>query len=107
MMYLMDAYDTTKGRQVMAVVNESGPSLAPAANGNADVQHLEAVVRELQEECRRLREALGKADREREAYKQLFLEEARNSREFENLDIPTLEAMSAGPVEMLEISEDR
>jgi hypothetical protein len=59
------------------------------------------MVRDLQRECGKLREALAKAESERETYRQLFLQEARERREFADLDIPTLERMSAGPVEKL------
>ncbi len=83
----------------MTVVNQ--PSLPNVTNGDGELQRLEAMVRELQTECGKLREALAKAESEREAYRDLFLQEARERREFEDLDIPTLERMSAGPVEKL------
>ncbi|MBI1830229.1 MAG: hypothetical protein HYR84_02115 [Planctomycetes bacterium] len=83
----------------MAVVDN--PSQAHTANGDAEIQRLESVVRDLQGECEKLREALATAQAERDSYRQLFLQEARERREFEDLDIPTLESMSAGPVEEL------
>jgi hypothetical protein len=83
----------------MAIVEK--PSESNTANGDTEVQRLQRTVCELQEECGKLREALAKAESEREAYRQLFLQEARERREFEDLDISTLERMSAGPVESL------
>ncbi|MBI3823369.1 MAG: hypothetical protein HY289_11925 [Planctomycetes bacterium] len=83
----------------MAVVDNPNPP--HTANGDTEVRRLESAVRELEGECGRLREALAKAQSERETYRQLFLQEARERREFEDLDIPTLERMSAGPVEKL------
>ena len=83
----------------MAVLNK--PTEPHESNGDAQVQRLEALVCDLKAECAKLREALAKAESEREAYRHLFLDEARQRREFEDLDLPTLQAMSAGPVEKL------
>jgi predicted RNase H-like nuclease (RuvC/YqgF family) len=83
----------------MAVGNQSSQSLL--SNSDEQIQSLERMVRELQAECGKLREALAKAESERETYRQLFLQEARERREFEDLDIPRLERMSSGPVEKL------
>ena len=60
------------------------------------------LIRELQEECNQLRQALADVKLERDCYRQMLLEELRSRGEFEDLDITTLEAMSAGPVELLE-----
>lgn len=60
---------------------------------------LELLVKQLQGECDRLRQALAKAENERNTYRQLYVEHAAH--EFEELDKPTLEAMSAGPIEMI------
>jgi hypothetical protein len=76
----------------MAVVNK--PTGSHVTNGEAEIQRLEA-------ECGKLREALAKAESERDAYRHLFLKEARERREFEDLDLPALQAMSAGPIEKL------
>jgi hypothetical protein len=83
----------------MAVVSK--PNEPPATNGDAEVQRLESLVCDLQAECGGLREALAKAESEREAYRHLFLDEARQRREFEDMDLAAIEAMSAGPVEKL------
>jgi exonuclease VII small subunit len=72
-----------------------------ATNGDAMVQRLEALVSELESECGKLREALAKAESEREAYRQLFLDEARQRREFTDADYDDLVNASAGPVEKL------
>ena len=73
----------------------------PSANGTAETERLQAQIRELESECVRLKQALVKAEAERNDYRHLFLEEARARREFEDLDVATLERMSAGPVELL------
>jgi hypothetical protein len=86
----------------MAITNETSQGPANLANGSAEIQRLETIIREQQEECNTLRQALAKSEIERNRYRQLFIDELRTAREFENLDIPTLEAMSAGPVEMIE-----
>lgn len=85
----------------MAATSDSVQASATPAIGAANAEILKTQVLELQEECRKLRSALAKTESEREAYRQLFLQEARERREFEDLDIPTLERMSAGPVEKL------
>lgn len=72
-----------------------------ATRNGADIEQLEALVGDLQAECGRLRAALAKAESEREAYRRLFMEDARERREFEDLDLATLEATSPGPVEKL------
>ena len=82
------------------------PSSEPAtpsgqsANGSSDTERLESLVRELQEECSRLRQALAAAEKARDCYRQLFVDSLPP--EWKDLDIPTLEARSAGPVEMIE-----
>lgn len=86
----------------MATTNEASQAQVDSANDRTDTERLEATVRELQQECNRLRQALINAEKERTAYRHLFLEQARAAREFEDLDIPTLEAMSAGPVEEMD-----
>jgi hypothetical protein len=68
---------------------------------DAEVQRLEARVGDLKAEGGKLREALAKAESEREAYRQLFLAEARERREFADVDYDDMERMSAGPVEKI------
>jgi predicted nuclease with TOPRIM domain len=72
------------------------------ANGSAEIERLQTRVRELQEESTRMRQTLAKTEMERDRYRQAYLDQARAARAFEDLDIPTLEAISAGPVEMIE-----
>jgi molecular chaperone GrpE (heat shock protein) len=83
----------------MAVVNK--PTEPNATNGDAELQRLEALVANLRAECDNLREALAKVESERESYRQLFLTEARERREFANVDYDDLIRTSAGPVEKL------
>ena len=85
----------------MATISDAIQSSVPGTNGAADVERLKMQVQALQEECRTLRDTLAATESEREAYRQLFLQEARERREFEDFDIPTAERMSAGPVEKL------
>jgi hypothetical protein len=81
-----------------------GPSQTQGhqSNGSAESERLATLVRELQDECERLRQALAKVETERDWYRKAISENARAAREFEDVDIPTLEAISAGPVEMIE-----
>jgi hypothetical protein len=58
-----------------------------------------AAEKELKEECARLREALAQIETERNWYRKALYEHARASREFEDLDLATLQSISAGPVE--------
>lgn len=83
----------------MAVVNKQADP--PTTNSDADVRRLEALVGDLNLECGKLRDALAKAESEREAYRHLFLEEARQRRELEDADLATLLATSPGPVKKL------
>jgi hypothetical protein len=84
----------------MAIVENNPP--VHAINGAADIEGLHAQIRDLQKECSRLNQALASSEDERNRYRQAFLDQARASREFEDLDVAALENMSAGPVEMLE-----
>ncbi len=86
----------------MATVHETGQTQTHQANGSPGTERLGALVRELQEECNRLRQALAQMEKERNAYLKAIYEDARAAREFEDVDIPSLDAMSAGPVEMIE-----
>ena len=86
--------------KVMAIT--AAQSAIQVSNGNEEIERLRTLVNELQEEACQLRAALTKAEFEREQYHHLFLAEASKLREFEDLDIPTLEAMSSRPVEMIE-----
>jgi predicted nucleic acid-binding Zn-ribbon protein len=86
----------------MATIHETGQTQTHQANGSAEIDRLTALVRELQDECTRLRQALAQSETERNRYLKSIYENARTAREFEDVDIPTLKAMSAGPVEMIE-----
>jgi hypothetical protein len=86
----------------MAIVENSRSSGQPTTNGAADIEELHSQIRELQEECSKLKLALARSEDERIRYRQAFLDQARTAREFADLDIASLEKMSAGPVEMLE-----
>ncbi|HZZ80187.1 MAG TPA: hypothetical protein VFE62_16860 [Gemmataceae bacterium] len=83
----------------MAVIDKS--SAPCAANSDSEVQRLEALVGDLQTECAKLRDALAKAESEREAYRHLFLNEARERGEFRDVDFDDLIRTSPGPVETL------
>ena len=86
----------------MATTKETDQVPNALANGSAEIKGLQTLVRELQEECIRMRQTLAKTETERDRYGQAYLEQARAVRAFEDLDIPTLKAISAGPVEMIE-----
>ena len=86
----------------MTIANDTIQSPSHLTNGSTEIERLNAFICELQEECKSLRQALTKTEIERDRYHQAFVEEARAAREFEDLDISTLETMSAGPVEMIE-----
>jgi hypothetical protein len=72
------------------------------SNGGTEYERLATLVRELQDECNRLRQALAKMETERDLYRKAMFENARTAREFQDVDIATLEAMSAGPVDRIE-----
>ena len=84
---------------VMPTINAANQATTTSAIDELNLGRLEARIRELQDECNGVRQALTKSEAERDRYRQAFLDQLRELREFENLDIPTLEAMSAGPVE--------
>jgi hypothetical protein len=67
----------------------------------SEIERLEANIRQLQQERDQLLQALAEMELQRDQYRCLFLQQARAAREFEDLDLPTLQAMSAGPVEPL------
>ena len=85
----------------MATTKETDQVPNALANGSAEIERLVTLVRELQEECIRMRQTLAKTEMERDRYRQAYLDQARAARAFEDLDIPTLKAISAGPVEMI------
>lgn len=85
----------------MANTSERTPSQPHAVNGNAEVERLSALVQQLQAECARLRQALEESEAERELFRQGYYEKLRAEREFVDVDIASLTAMSAGPVEKL------
>ncbi len=78
-------------------------SLAKVGNPKSavDVERLECLVDELQAECARLRAALEESQRDRDRFRYAFYDRLREAREFEDFDIPKLQAKSAGPVESL------
>jgi predicted RNase H-like nuclease (RuvC/YqgF family) len=86
----------------MGTIHETGQSQTHQANGSAEIERLTALNRELQDECTRLCQALAQMEAERNRYLKAIHENARMAREFEDVDIPSLKAMSAGPVEMIE-----
>jgi hypothetical protein len=86
----------------MANVREIGEAESKGSDGNAETARLATVVQELQAECAKLRQALAKTEAERNLYLKAIYANARATREFEDVDIASLEAMSAGPVEMIE-----
>jgi hypothetical protein len=73
-----------------------------SANPNAETERLAALVQELQEECDKLRQALAQAQSERDGYRKAIYEHARAAREFVDVDIDSLKAVSAGPVETID-----
>ena len=77
------------------------PSPASLSNGHAEIERLNQLVRTLQDECERLRNALEVAEAERKLFRTAFYDNLRAAREFEDVDIPSLERISAGPVEMI------
>jgi hypothetical protein len=82
-------------------VAENSQTPVQSANGISETVQLQAQITKLEAECRRLKQALAAAELERDRYRCAFLDQARAAREFEDLDVPTLERMSAGPVEKL------
>ena len=71
------------------------------ANGWTEVEELHKRVRALEDECNRLKQALAVSEAERKRYRQAFLDQARAAREFVDVDVDSLDAKSAGPVELL------
>ena len=82
----------------MATIQATGMP-AVLQKPTADNSVPSAAERELKEECARLRDALAQIETERNWYRKALYEHARASREFEDLDLATLQSMSAGPVE--------
>jgi len=77
-------------------VNQDQPR---QANGEPEAERL---VKGLQEECERLRQALAKAEAERDLYLKAVYEHARSTLHFEDVDIASLTKDSAGPVLAIE-----
>jgi hypothetical protein len=86
----------------MANDQETKQAQLEPSNGNPAMDALIARLERLQEECDRLRQALAKSEEERKLYRKALYEQGRAAREFEDVDIASLEAMSAGPVGILE-----
>ncbi len=70
-------------------------------NAAMEIDRLEHLVGDLQIECERLRIALAESQRDRDRFRHAFYDRLRDAREFEDLDIPKLQEISAGPVELL------
>ncbi len=81
----------------MAIV-ENNLSPGHRTNGTADIERLQGQIRDLQDECSRLKQALAKSEAERIVYHQAFIDQARATRKFEELDIASLQSISAGPL---------
>ena len=75
----------------------NGPLQLPDAH--LDPSELAALARRLQDECDRLKQALAKTEAERDLYRKAAIEQARATLHFEDVTIPDLEKISAGPVE--------
>jgi predicted nucleic acid-binding Zn-ribbon protein len=86
----------------MANTHEIGQTQSQGANGSAEIARLSTRVQELQDECEKLRQALAKLQAERDRYLKALYAGARATREFEDVDIASLQAMTSGPVEMIE-----
>jgi molecular chaperone GrpE (heat shock protein) len=86
----------------MANTYETRSTEAHESNGNTEGERLTARVQELETECTKLQQALAQAQAECNLYRQTMYAYARAAREFENADMATLHATSAGPVEMIE-----
>jgi hypothetical protein len=67
-----------------------------------ELARLATLVRQQRDECERLRQALAKAEAQRDLYLKAVYEHLRGTFHFEDVDIPGLEAISAGPVETIE-----
>jgi hypothetical protein len=83
----------------MANSHELAQPRSEGLSEHAEVERLSNLVKSLQEECEKLRQALQKMEAERN---QALCANARAAREFVNVDIPSLAAISGGPVEMIE-----
>ncbi len=86
----------------MATVQVTGEHQTHPPNGSSAIEHLTAQLRALETECATLRTALATSNLECDRWRAAYYDEARAAREFEDLDIETLKAMTAGPVEMIE-----
>ena len=86
----------------MPIVEKTIDAPTHAANSSAGTDALQNLVRELEAECNRLKQALAASEAERKRYHQAFLDQARAAREFEDRDVDALKAMSAGQVELIE-----
>jgi hypothetical protein len=63
---------------------------------------LATLVGQLEDECEKLRQSLAEVKAERDLYLKAAYANARSSLQFEDQDIPELQAASDGPVEILE-----
>ncbi len=88
----------------MANLNETNGAATLECEVEIEAERLTALVRKLRTECERLRQALAKAESERDLYLKVVYEKMRKdlATEFENVTFEELQATSAGPVEMFE-----
>lgn len=86
----------------MANVRELDRSQSRERELGKEVERLATLVSELQEENAKLRQALAKAEAERQLYLKAVYENARATLHFEDVDISDVERMSAGPLEIIE-----
>src|SRR4051794_14520410 len=82
--------------------NGPGEATSSSPNWQIEAERLAGLVKNLQQECAMLRQSLAKVEAERDLYLQAVYANARATLHFEEIDIPELEAASAGPVEPLE-----
>jgi hypothetical protein len=86
-------------RRFMATTRETDQVPNALVNGRAEIEHLVTLVRELQEECIRMGSPWPKR-----RWSAIVIAKSNWTRHVRHprWDIPTLEAISAGPVEMIE-----
>jgi hypothetical protein len=86
--------------------DENGRAKTQQPSSDVENAQLSVAIEELRTECDGLRKALARAEEERDLYLKAVYEYEREralaSREFEDIDIDALKAMSAGPVETIE-----
>jgi len=68
-----------------------------------EIERMAALLRKQRDECATLRQALAKAEEERGFYLKAVYELMRGTFHFEDVDIESLKAVSAGPAEYIEL----